>query len=134
MGGSSGSAYLVANEFHLTVDGQDRTYRLFRPVSLPMSEAAPLVIALHGYSGGALEMEGGTRFDYEAAQDGFAVVYPLGVYESWNAGTCCGIAMNQNIDDVHFISVLIDRLVTQGGIDPKRVFATGMSNGGFMVQ
>jgi polyhydroxybutyrate depolymerase len=62
------------------------------------------------------------------------VAYPDGLAKSWNAGSCCGDAQSRNVDDVAFISQLIDRLVKDARIDPKRVFVTGMSNGAMMAQ
>lgn len=59
------------------------------------------------------------------------MVYPQGVKNSWNAGTCCG---HNTGDDVAFIRSLVDRLVADGGIDARRVFVTGMSNGAAMAQ
>jgi polyhydroxybutyrate depolymerase len=65
------------------------------------------------------------------------VVYPDGVpshinIRTWNAGGCCGYAMNNNIDDVGFIDDLLDTLQADFAIDSLRTYATGMSNGGFM--
>jgi polyhydroxybutyrate depolymerase len=64
--------------------------------------------------------------------EGFVVVYPDGLGSSWNAGACCGTSMSTNVDDVGFVSDLIDALQSQLCIDAKRVYATGFSNGGFL--
>jgi polyhydroxybutyrate depolymerase len=122
-----------AQKATMTVSGQVRTYTVFRPSSLDPIRPVPLVIALHGYTADARWMEDATHFDEQATQDGFIVVYPQGIDNSWNAGTCCGVAQSQNIDDVAFIRELIDRLVRDGHADPKRVFVTGMSNGAMMA-
>ena len=115
----------------ITVGGLERTYVVFRPLSLDPKQVAPLVIALHGYTVDRTWMEETTHFDALAEKAGFVVVYPQGTGNSWNAGSCCG---NNNNDDVGFIKALIDRLVRIAHIDPKRVYVTGMSNGGFMAQ
>jgi polyhydroxybutyrate depolymerase len=115
----------------ITVGGLERTYVLFQPLSLDPKQMVPLVIALHGYTVSATWMEETTHFDALAERAGFVVVYPQGTGNSWNAGTCCG---NNNNDDVGFIKALIDKVVRTAHIDPKRVYATGMSNGGFMAQ
>jgi polyhydroxybutyrate depolymerase len=70
-----------------------------------------------------------TNFSELAEKSGFMVAYPQGISNSWNAGTCCG---HQSNDDVAFIKALIDKLVSTARVNPKRVFATGMSNGGAM--
>ena len=117
----------------LTIGGRVRLYTIFRPSSLALAKPLPLVIALHGYTQDSTGMATSTHFDDQASSAGFVVVYPQGIDDSWNAGTCCGTAQSQKVDDVGFIRQLIDRLVKAGGIDPKRVFVTGLSNGGAMA-
>ena len=51
---------------------------------------------------------------------------------TWNAGWCCGFASNSNINDVGLIDALLDTLISEYSIDTNRIYATGMSNGGFM--
>jgi polyhydroxybutyrate depolymerase len=55
-----------------------------------------------------------------------------GMLATWNAGTCCGGAEKNEVDDVGFIREVIHRMEHQASIDPKRIFATGMSNGAMM--
>ena len=70
---------------------------------------------------------------------GFIVVYPEGTGRfahrllAWNAGHCCGRPMLDHVDDVGFIRALLDRLVDDLPVDPQRIYATGMSNGGMMT-
>ena len=77
--------------------------------------------------------------DALADREGFLAVYPDGTGRrktrllTWNAGTCCGSAMSENVDDVGFIAALLDDLAAKIPIDPKRVFATGHSNGAMMA-
>ena len=52
---------------------------------------------------------------------------------TWNAGGCCGYARDKDIDDVDFISTVLDYLMENYAVDTTRVYATGMSNGGFMA-
>jgi polyhydroxybutyrate depolymerase len=63
---------------------------------------------------------------------GFVVAYPEGLGGSWNAGQCCGESARSNVDDVAFARAVIDRLSMEYCLDPRRVFSTGMSNGGFL--
>lgn len=107
-------------------------YLVFRPASLDAAKQVPLVLALHGYTQSATALEGWTRLNDLATSGGFEVVYPQGYQNSWNAGICCGQAQAEKLDDVGFIKALIDHLISLGGIDPKRVFATGLSNGALM--
>ena len=106
----------------------ERAYRLVVPVA--SSGPRPLVVAMHGglqSVEGLAEMSG---LDLEAERSAFALVYPQGIQRTWNAGRCCGPAMRAGIDDVGFVVSLVDRLVESEGVDPTRVYATGISNGG----
>jgi polyhydroxybutyrate depolymerase len=71
-------------------------------------------------------------------QAGFIAVYPNGTGPgdralTWNGGNCCGYAMLNKVDDVAFTRALLGDLAKDVRIDPKRVYATGMSNGAIMV-
>ena len=57
---------------------------------------------------------------------------PLGVTATWNAGVCCDPALKQDIDDVAYFDALLDDLATRIDYDPRRVYATGLSNGAMM--
>ena len=71
--------------------------------------------------------------------EGFIAVYPqgsggiAGKLRTWNAGTCCGYAMQQRIDEIAFVAALLDDLQATVAIDRARVYATGISNGGMMA-
>jgi len=99
----------------------------------------PLVLVLHGGGGNAENAEAMTGFSAKARQENFIVVYPEGTGRfkhallTWNAGHCCGSAMERRVDDVGFLRVLIDRMVADYGVDPKRIYVTGMSNGAMMA-
>ncbi len=103
-------------------------------VSCDSRVPAPLVIVLHGGGGTGAGMIKLTGFNAVADREGFVVVYPDGVERHWNDGR--GVewyrAHTQEIDDVGFISALIDELSRKLNIDASRVYATGISNGGMM--
>jgi polyhydroxybutyrate depolymerase len=69
----------------------------------------------------------------EAVARRFTVVSPQGIGWSWNAGSCCGPARVRKVDDVAFLDTVIDDIITRDGVDPRRVFVAGFSNGGFMA-
>jgi polyhydroxybutyrate depolymerase len=121
----------AAKEATMTLGGVARGYLLWRPVGLAVSKAVALVIAMHGYTSNAREMEAMSNLDEVADENGFVVVYPEGLARSWNAGWCCNRNTN---DDVGFISALIDRVAIEQNIDRSRILATGMSNGAMMSQ
>lgn len=115
-----------------------RTYRIHIPELYKQSVKMPLVIALHGRGGEGESMILLTRkgFNSLAEKDGFLVVYPDGVEKNWNDGRmdeeATDRAHTENIDDVGFISVLIDRMIMDYNVDPRRVYITGISNGAIM--
>lgn len=125
----------------LEVDGRDRGWRVYVPRSLAQIGDVPLVIGLHGGLGSGSQFAAGAYFDSQAERGAFVAVYPDGIargrvldLRTWNAGGCCGTAMNAGVDDVAFISAMIDHLASELPIDRDRVYATGHSNGGMMAQ
>ena len=121
-----------AVEHTVTVDGMSRNYLVFAPKGI--EKPLPVVMALHGGGGNARQMERYTRFNDLAAKEGFLVVYPEAVDGNWNDGR--GIegvrAQQENIDDVKFVRIILDRISREHKIDRSRVFCTGISNGAFM--
>jgi polyhydroxybutyrate depolymerase len=102
----------------------------------------PLLVALHGGGGHAAFMADEARYGLIGAADrhGFIVAFPNGYSRlpggrlaTWNAGGCCGAARDQGIDDVGFIRAVVARLQERLPIDPQRIRATGMSNGGMLA-
>lgn len=94
---------------------------------------APLVINMHGFLSSASQQETWSAMDAVADRENFIVAYPdgAGMPSSWNAGDCCEYK-DTSRDDVAFISALIDDVGRSSCIALDRVYATGMSNGGFM--
>lgn len=123
----------------MIVDGLNRTYTLNLPPNYYENSNLSLVIALHGGGGSGEQCETDYNLTEKANAENFAIVYPDGVQSdgilrarTWNAGTCCDYAVEKNIDDVLFISVMIDEILKNHKINPKKVFATGMSNGAIL--
>ncbi|HEY1972707.1 MAG TPA: PHB depolymerase family esterase [Pseudonocardia sp.] len=101
------------------------------PVDTP--EEAPLVVVLHGAYGSAQQARSSYGWDALADRNGFVVAYPNGAGPFWNAGDCCGTAHTMAVDDVEFLHELEDQLQQRDDIDPRRVYAVGMSNGAMMA-
>lgn len=117
------------------IDNQNgRTALLVEPVGRTAnSPELPLVMVLHGLGEDA---EGMARLATwpEAARDaGFVAVFPQGVDDSWNAGRCCGSAVEQGVDDVAFLDALVAQMVAEENVDPDAVYMTGFSNGAMMT-
>jgi polyhydroxybutyrate depolymerase len=117
--------------FELEHDGLSRQYILHVPESYA-GEASPLILNFHGFNSNATEQQLFSQMNETAEAGGFAVAYPEGLANSWNAGACCGQAVSQNLDDVGFARAVVADIAKHMCIDPKRVFSTGMSNGGFL--
>jgi polyhydroxybutyrate depolymerase len=127
------SGFVVGTSLHhINVGGLDRSYRLYMPAGLPAS--APLVVALHGYSGSARQVERGYGWDQVADTGRFVVAYPDGLDRAWNVDGegCCGRPGRQGVDDVAFISATVADIAKNVSTNPARVYVTGMSNGGIM--
>ncbi len=111
--------------------GRKRTYDLHVPSGLAAAEPAPLVLVFHGgFTDGAF-MEELTGFNAVADRERFLVAYPNGVGKHWNDGrTSAGSrAQREQVDDVGFVGDLLEDIGRDHPVDPRRVFATGLSNG-----
>jgi polyhydroxybutyrate depolymerase len=127
--------------FSFVHDGITREYRVHVPASYRPGRPAPMLVALHGGGGDAAFQADDSKYRLISKSDqaGFIAVFPngysrwqSGVLATWNAGNCCGPAEKGRIDDVGFIREVIHRMERQASIDPRRIFATGMSNGAMM--
>lgn len=111
--------------------GLQRSYRLYRPARLP--SPAPLVVMLHGGFGTGQQAENSYGWDAKADAEGFVVLYPDGLNRAWNTGGgCCGQPAAKGDDDVGFIAAAVAEVGRTIPLDPKRIFVTGISNGGMM--
>ena len=118
-------------------DGLKRDYILYQPSDRTAHAGMrPLLLVLHGGGGTHHNMLRLTkqRFNELADRDGFFVVYPQGFDKSWNDGRADKIsgAHRKGIDDVGFLRALIEDLIDRYPIDDRRIFVTGISNGGLM--
>jgi polyhydroxybutyrate depolymerase len=122
--------------WNVQTDAGARTALVHVPTGYDPTKPTAVVLNFHGYVGTSAEQETLSLMDAEADSQGFVVVYPqgTGTIPSWNGGACCGTAASDDVDDVGFVSVLIDQLESTLCVDPRRVFATGISNGGFLSQ
>lgn len=130
----AGGAYLAPTpgtasfQGYIQYQGLARRYLVIRPE--PATLQAPALILMHPHGGTPETMGNIARAGRLAAQYGAWVFLPEGEGRQWNDDPA---SMNP-VDDVGFISRLIDTAVSSYGIDPKRVYAAGYSGGGFMAQ
>lgn len=122
----------------LSFGGGERRYLVHIPPSYDGRSPVPLVMVLHGGGGNAESAVRMTGFSDKADREGFIAVYPNGTGRlrdrvlTWNSGNCCGYALDQRVDDVGFVRALIREVEETYRIDERRIFATGISNGGMM--
>lgn len=117
----------------LSYQGTVRNYYLYVPSSYQSGKSMPLVLAFHGGRGSGDRLAANTRLNDVASREGFIVAYPNGINNQWNDGRNAQ-GSDANIDDVGFISTLIDKLVREKSIDKNKVYAVGTSNGGMFTQ
>ena len=125
-------AYCMCNAqetIAITHDGIDRSYILYAPSG---EGPFPLVLCLHGYTNNADFQMGYSGFNDIAEAENFIVIYPQGEpddlgIDHWNAWLA-----QDDVNDVDFISTLIDEAILNHDADPTRVYSCGFSNGGIM--
>lgn len=132
-------------EHFLEYDGWLRRYLVHVPRNYDGVTDMPVVIVLHGGLGRAELQRAMSRMNFVADEGDFIAVYPDGTGPTveidgqpialltWNAGGCCGFAQQHGVDDVGFIGALLDDLAARYAMNPRRVYATGISNGAMLA-
>lgn len=129
---------VTARDFRRTVYVEDRvrSYLVHIPASYDPEVPTPVVLALHGAGVNAALTVPITGLNAKSDRSGFIVVYPngtgVGPFLRWNAGGVLGELGENQPDDVLFLRAVLDDLATRVNVDSRRVFATGLSNGGMM--
>ncbi|MBT8495355.1 MAG: alpha/beta fold hydrolase [Deltaproteobacteria bacterium] len=111
-----------------------REFRVHVPEGYDPSMRYPVVLNFHGFTSNSWQQVALSGMNDKADEAGFIAVHPdgVGLSQSWNAGVCCGTAASQEVDDVQFVRDMLDDLSTRLCVDDSRIYATGMSNGGFL--
>ncbi len=130
---SPGSRALDSGSHSINIDAQDRTFLLDVPKDL--QPGAALVMVFHGYGDSPESIRKFAGFTPLVEKHGFVAVYPQGTHDDdgqsfFNVGY--DFHKHLPVDDVKFVRELAARLVHEFELDPRSVFATGMSNGGDM--
>ena len=114
----------------ISIDGQNRQFRLHVPPTYHSNQPVPLVLNFHGYNSNAAQQENVSQMSAKADQAGFVVAYPegLGDPQTWHVGP-----REERNADLEFIQELVSNLQGQLSIDPARIYATGISNGAQMA-
>jgi polyhydroxybutyrate depolymerase len=119
------------------VVGGDRPVTVHIPASYDAKRPAPLLIVLHGFTVSGEEVETYFNLGPAAEARGFVYAYPDGTLDNdgnrfWNATDACCNFNGSDVDDVAYLTDLIDEIQSTLSIDPKRIALVGHSNGGFM--
>jgi polyhydroxybutyrate depolymerase len=128
----------------ILVAGDERAFRVHVPPArvrnrLGRSQSYPLVIVLHGSGADGESAERQSAMDVVADSSGWVVAYPdavsgpFGFGSNWNAGTCCGIATRDSVDDIRFLVAMIDQVSSKLPINVNRVYVAGFSAGARMA-
>ena len=120
----------TTKSFNYKHDGLVRSYILYKPQNFKKN--SPLVFVLHGFGSSSLNIMSYSQMNLIAEENGFMVCYPQGSIlptgqSHWNAN----LEMS-SVDDIGFLSNLAKEVQTIYQINPKNIFVSGMSNGGFM--
>jgi len=119
--------------------GVARTFVLHVPPGIDSRASLPLVVVFHGGGGNGVNASRMSAMDDKADLARFVVAYPNGSGRmggsllTWNTWQCCGFALDHRVDDVAFVRAMVESISRQYRIDPKRIYATGMSNGAMMA-
>ncbi|MSR59714.1 MAG: polyhydroxybutyrate depolymerase [Planctomycetaceae bacterium] len=121
----------------LTVDDRPRSYLVHLPPRYDPTRPTPIVLVYHGALMNGPMMVKYSGLSDKADEAGFVAVYPNGTgageaFLTWNSWGLDGPRKKERPDDVKFTASLLDDLATRVNVDPKRVYACGMSNGGMM--
>jgi polyhydroxybutyrate depolymerase len=121
-------------EGSVMVSGKARTFRIHVPPSYRADRPTPIVLGFHGGGGSGKQFEESSLMNVQSDREGFVAVYPdgTGLVRTWNGGLCCGRAVEDDVDEKAFVSAILDHLEGALCADTRRIFATGMSNGGIL--
>lgn len=122
-------------EREVEAGGRERTYLFFAPPGLDPATPQALVLVFHGGGGNATSAARLTRFRGVAEREGFLVAFPDAVGGHWNDGRGDDFAesVREGVDDVSFVDAVLADIRRSHAVDPGRIYATGISNGGMFV-
>jgi polyhydroxybutyrate depolymerase len=133
---STSSLKVGDNNASVSSGGETRTFIVHLPTGYTGGTPAPVVVDFHPLGGSGSQQEGSSGWRAQCDSVGCIAVFPDSSGKagdnSWNAGYCCDNAEAKGIDDVQFTRDMIKWLTANACVDPKRIYASGGSNGGGM--
>lgn len=121
----------------LEVDGRTRSYQIHVPKNYDPERPTPVLLIYHGALMNSIMMALSTGLNHKSDEAGFLAVYPNGTgagewFLAFNAGAAKGKRAENMPDDVRFTERILDDVALRCNVDAKRIYATGLSNGGMM--
>ncbi|GEM_PF-1057900 len=116
----------------ISVNGMTRSYILHLPASYASRGQWPVIVAYHPGAATAQWMQDNARLHAQSASQNYIIAYPDGVRRTFNAGTCCGLALERKVDDVAFFKAIMNDIASIASIREK-AYVTGFSNGAMMT-
>jgi polyhydroxybutyrate depolymerase len=120
----------------VTVGAASRTYILHIPTGYTGTKPLPLVVDFHALGGNGSGQKGLSHWDTKGDSNMFITAFPDSASNGgngWNVGMCCQSAQSNQVDDVGFTRAMIKQIEGMACVDPKRIYASGCSNGGGMT-
>lgn len=121
----------------LLIDIGGRTVNVHEPPGYDPGVPAPVVVLLHGYTSSGAGQEAYMQFEPLSDEKGFLYLHPNGTVDClgdrfWNGTDACCDLCGSGVDDVAFLTAVLDEVQTSFNVDPTRIYLIGHSNGGFM--
>lgn len=113
----------------VSVDGMNRTFQVHLPIGYRTLKNMPVVMVFHGLQLNGSIMMFLSNMNSVADRNGFIVMYGDGVGKAWEDGRG-----SHGHDDVGYVCKVLDKIATTVSIDRRRVYASGISNGGYFTQ
>jgi polyhydroxybutyrate depolymerase len=123
-------------EIEIEHDEVLRTYWLYVGLGADLSQPSALLLNFHGLTSNPERQRAMSDMTTTADERGVFVAYPRGISKSFNAGSCCGefVSPVNDADDVGFSRAIVKDISERACVDRRRVYSTGMSNGGYMSE
>jgi len=121
-------------EGSIRVEGRNRTYVIHLPKNYNDTIQYPIALVLHGAMGTGTKYSKTTKFSKIGDKEGFISIFPNGMYKSWADARGVSKASKKDVDDVKFLTKLIDKISHKYSVNSSKIYVAGISNGGFMVQ